>query len=210
VSDAVADRARSPLVPVAVFGGAVLLVAFVAASSRVVDRPVSYFTREPADALHAPAYVGALSNLGALLWMVGATASLLTWLVVSRSVRSPLLWGGLLTALLLADDFFLLHDDYLPSIGIPQRGANAAYFMLTVAYLVVFRDWLRARSGWMLLLAFGLLGLSAALDSAFRNQDALEDGVKLVGIVTWATFFVLTSVAELRRSLGERATAEPA
>jgi hypothetical protein len=207
VSDGLADRARSPLVPVVVYGGALLLVAAVAAGSRVVDRPVSYFTREPADALHAPAYVGALSNLGALLWAIGATASLLTWLVLSRSARSPLLWGGLLTALLLADDFFQLHDDYYPSLGIPQRGANAAYFLLTVVYLVVFRDWLRARSGWMLLLAFGLLGLSAALDSAFRDQDAVEDATKLLGIVTWATFFVLTSLDELRRALGSAATA---
>jgi hypothetical protein len=210
VSSRLAGTARSPVVPAAIYGGALLLVAFVYLAGRAVDRPVSYFTREPADAVHAPAYVGALSNLGALIWGTAATACLLTWLVTSRSRRSPLLWGGLLTALLLADDFFQLHDDWYPKLGIPQRAANVVYFGLTIAYLVGFRRWLRAHAGWMLVLAFALLGGSAALDSAYRDQDAIEDSVKLLGIVTWATFFVLVSLDELRRAMRPSSSARTA
>jgi hypothetical protein len=209
VSARLAVAARSPVVLVAIYGAALVLVGLVVAASRALDRHVSYFTREPADELHAPAYLGALSNLGALIWCMAATACLLTWLVTSRSRRSPLLWGGLLTALLLGDDFFLLHDDWYPKLGIPQRAANVVYFGLTIAYLVGFRRWLRGHAGWMLVLAFALLGGSAALDSAYRDQDAIEDSVKLLGIVTWATFFVLVSLDDLRHAVGGEAQPAP-
>jgi hypothetical protein len=182
---------------VVVYGGGLGVVLVVFALSRATDRPLEYFTREPADALDAPAYVGALSNLGALVWGIAATCALLAW-AVDRSLR-PLLFGGLLTLLLLGDDFYRLHEDYYPRIGIRQRFANIAYFLLVVGYLAVFRDYLRARGGWLLLAAFGLLGASAGLDILYRDQDAIEDAVKLFGIACWATFFALAAYDELRR-----------
>ena len=182
---------------IVVYGAAIGIVLFVVALSRATDRPLEYFTREPADILHAPAYVGSLSNLGALVWGVAATCALLAW-VVERSPRA-LLFGGLLTLLLLADDFYRLHEDFYPTFGIRQRFSNIVYFLLVVGYLAVFRDYLRSRGGWLLLTAFGLLGVSAALDILFRDQDAAEDGIKLFGIAAWATFFVLAGYDELRR-----------
>ena len=182
---------------VVVYGAGVGAVLFVFALSRATDRPLEYFTREPADVLDAPAYVGALSNLGALVWGVAATCALLAWAVV-RSAR-VLLFGGLLTLLLLGDDFYRLHEDYYPKVGIRQRFSNIAYFLLVVSYLVVFRDYLRARGGWLLLTAFGLLGVSAGLDILYRDQDGAEDAIKLFGIACWATFFALAGYDELRR-----------
>lgn len=182
---------------VVVYGAAIGIVLFAFALSRATDRPLEYFTREPADMLGAPAYVGALSNLGALVWGVAATCALLAW-TVERSPRA-LLFGGLLTILLLADDFYRLHEDFYPTFGVKQRFSNIAYFLLVVGYLGVFRDYLRSRGGWLLLTAFGLLGVSAALDILFRDQDAAEDAIKLFGIAAWATFFALAGYDELRR-----------
>jgi hypothetical protein len=181
---------------IVVYGAAVGAVLVVFALSRATDRPLEYFTREPADALDAPAYVGMLSNLGALVWGIAATCALLAW-AVERSARA-LLFGGLLTILLLGDDFYRLHEDYYPRLGIRQRFSNVAYFLLVVSYLVVFRDYLRPRGGWLLVGAFGLLGVSAGLDILYRDQDGLEDAVKLLGIACWATFFALAGYDELR------------
>ena len=130
------------------------------------------------------------------MWGVAATCALLAW-AVERSARA-LLFGGLLTVLLLGDDFYRLHEDYYPRVGVPQRFSNIAYFLLAVSYLVVFRDYLRSRGGWLLLGAFGLLGVSAGLDILYRDQDGLEDAVKLFGIACWATFFALAAYDELR------------
>jgi len=191
----VVDRTRSRSVVAAVYGAAALTIVAVVAASRVLDRDVSFLTREPVDALDADAYIGTLSNLGALVWAAAVTAALIGWLVTRRA---PLLFGGLLSLLLLADDFYRLHETYYPQVGIPQKVANAAYFTLALAYLVVFRRYLRRHGGWLLVVALGLLGASAALDAAFRDQDAIEDSVKLLGIVTWATWFVVVSYEELR------------
>ena len=175
-----------------------LLLAFVAADR--VDRPTSVFLRDPMGVFDGPGYIGALSNVGVLGWAAGAYAAGLAWLVLGGGRRSPYLWGGLLTGVLLADDFFLLHESYYPSVGVSSAIAAVFYAGATVTYLVVFRDFIRRHDAVLMPPALVLFGLSAVIDHSSEREWALvlEDVFKLFGIFTWSLFFVRAALSDLR------------
>jgi len=179
---------------------ALALIALIAVAAHALDRPVGDLTRDPVAVLDGPAYIGVLSNIGAVVWAVGLSACLIAVIVHGFDRWSPFLWGGLLTGLLLADDLFLLHEAYYPSVGIPEKGYPILYAAAFVAYLVVFRGFLASNAGWLLLLAAALFAASALLDLAL-DEDApflIEDGFKLLGIVAWTVLFLMAAIKELR------------
>ena len=85
-------------------------------------------------------------------------------------------------------------------VGLPMVAAPIIYAGLAIAYLVVFRDFLRRHGIWILPLAGAFLAASAGIDVALEEDSPFiaEDGSKLFGIVTWTTFFVAGTVGELR------------
>ena len=185
----------------------VLLVA--SAAGMVLDRPFNDFSRDPVTVLEGPAYIGFVSSLGAVGWAIGCGACLVGALTLSGRVRLALLCGGLLTAILMADDLLLVHEAYIEFVGLPMVAAPIIYAGLTIAYLVVFREFLRRHGLWILLVACALFAVSAGLDVTM-DEDApflIEDGSKLFGIVTWSGFFVLATVRELQTGLATADTA---
>lgn len=176
----------------------VLLVA--SAAGMVLDRPFNDFSRDPVTVLEGPAYIGFVSSLGAVAWAVGCGACLVGALALSGRVRLALACGGLLTAILMADDLLLVHEAYIEFVGLPMVAAPLIYAGLSIAFLVVFREFLRRHGLWILLVACALFAASAAIDFAL-DEDApfiVEDGSKLFGIVTWSGFFVLATVQEIQ------------
>ena len=176
----------------------VLLVA--SAAGMVLDRPFNDFSRDPVTVLEGPAYIGFVSSLGAVAWAVGCGACLVGALALSGRARLALACGGLLTAILMADDLLLVHEAYIEFVGLPMVAAPLIYAGLSIAFLVVFREFLRRHGLWILLVACALFAVSAAIDFAL-DEDApfiVEDGSKLFGIVTWSGFFVLATVQEIQ------------
>ena len=185
------------------WAAAALVLLMASAAGMVLDRPFGDFSWDATTVLEGPAYIGFVSNVGAVAWALGCGACLVGALAIDGRARLPLACGGLLTAILLADDLFLIHEAYIERVGLPMVAEPIIYAGLGIAYFVTFGDFLRRHGIWLLPLAGALLAVSAGIDAAFEENApfVVEDGTKLFGIVTWTSFFVSATVAELR-SLG--------
>jgi hypothetical protein len=194
---------------VLVYGAALLLIGGTFVASRAMDRSMRDFSQDPSEVLDGPAYIGFLTGVATVVWTVAATSCLLAWLAAGRSARSPFLWSALLVVALLADDLFRLHESYYPQVGLPQLLVAAIYGVAGAAYLWRFRSFIRANDGWLFLLGLALLGTSIATDQLVDNGPWFaEDGTKLLGIATWAVFYVRAALHVLTADPVAAAAAE--
>jgi hypothetical protein len=163
-------------------------------------------------------YYGVISNLGVMLWMAAAAICLFTALMAytarAGSARTGLfVAGGLFTLWLGIDDFFLVHEEVLPQVGIPQIITYAAYAATGLVYLfVAWRFILTSRLSLFLVAGFGLagsMGLDAIVDSEAPFWVFLEDGLKFVGIAFWVGFHVSAAVALAEELATGRVTSRP-
>ncbi len=149
-----------------------------------------HLTRDPAAVMsrwiHEPTPVaehfvcfGFLSQAGIFLWSAAAFVCLFTALVlhqrkVERKERLVPFFtvAGIFTLALGIDDCFMMHDDIYPTLGIPEK-------LVMIMY--------------MLILFF--FGFSVLMDMIFGSQwYLLEDGTKVVGIVSWMVYFWSTAL----------------
>lgn len=171
------------------------------------DIPVGKLLRDPLVVAGAPPYYGIISQVGIFLWSAAAaiclfSAKALSSLCADMELRRFLFVSGILTLFLGLDDAFLLHDDVLPRIGIRERIVYLGYALTVSYYLIRFR-WTILKSEYILLgMALFSFALSIAVDR-FQFEDTagrlLEDGAKLVGIVSWLAYFSCTGLSALRR-----------
>ena len=182
-----------------VFGGALAVLLATFLTSRVVDYSLEDLSQDPTETLDAPAYLGLLSTLGVIAWAIGLGACVLGWIGTGASMRSPFLWGGLLTLAALADDGFRLHESYYPTVGVGERFLGVLYAAAGVAYVWRFRPFLRRHGAGLFAVSIVLLVLSLATDQLLE-EDApwlTEEGAKFLGIVAWALYFCRACLAEL-------------
>lgn len=185
------------LVPAVLILGATYLLAVA------VDAPRSDLTRDALDALGAPVYVGFLSQLGNVFWMVTAASCLFAWWLL-RGGNHPkdadrfLLASGLLTALLGIDDLFLFHDRVMASVlGLPDEAYVALYGVVVVAYAAVTWKWLLRLEYGLLAISVAFLGSSVLFDVVAEFSDSetfIEDSLKFIGIAFWAVFYIRAAV----------------
>jgi len=142
-------------------------------------------------------YDGAVSTLGLMLWAgtaaIAAFAAL-TRLSVGRDWRLEA-HACAVSAALLLDDAFLLHEVALPKIGIPQSLVIAALGVLALSYLMAWRGrLLRGGRTWLLVASLVLFAASIFVDQVFSSISSwmivVEDGPKFIGIVCWFLFHV--------------------
>jgi hypothetical protein len=204
----------SPWQIASVYAVVLALLLMVVTLHLTHDIPISTFTGDPASIGSLPWYAGALSHVGVLLlcavFAVGTFAGLVMRSVDGGTDESRfLLSSAALSALLLLDDLFMLHEDVVPSVlGVPQWIVVALYLGLGVVFIAANRRvLLRARTG-VLVLAVGLLTASVAFDLAF-DQDLIEtdrwslrylieDGLKLAGLAGWSFFFLVAAYQIVR------------
>jgi hypothetical protein len=174
--------------------------------------PLRQLTQDATTVLDGHFYVGIISSIGIVLWAAAATLCLFSYAHLAHSegsvLRPFLLASGLITALLLADDLFLIHDEIFPTyIGLPGEFFGLFYGAVMVVYLFVFRQLLLQSSYVILVAALVCFGLSVTVDVTYRaltgifpQQHVLlvEDGAKLLGITLWTTFFAVVCAATLR------------
>lgn len=150
-----------------------------------------------------PAYAGALSNMGILLWGIsGAICLFSAWLVMQSDGRASCAWRfpaatGALSFVLLFDDLFLLHEYVLPARGISEYAVLATYALSMAAYMFFFRKDILERQTTLFLAAGGLFTLSLVVDYIGHSNNGillvLEDGAKLAAIFCWTSFACLIS-----------------
>ncbi len=150
---------------------------------------------DPLTVAQAPFYIGCLSNLGVLAWAYAASVFFFGWtqaLVHSASKEHTkfLFWSWILSAALTLDDLFMVHEDVFPSVlGVPQNTAYALYFALMASYLLAFQKIIRDKLATILIPGLLFFGLSIVLDEAVtRLPLVLEEGGKLLGILTWGFY----------------------
>jgi hypothetical protein len=150
------------------------------------------------------AYYGFVSNLGVILWIVTASTCLLVAVLaqVARAEASTtafFLVGGLFTFWLGLDDLFLVHENVLPTFGVPEKATYAGFAAAGATYLLVcWRGILAGRTS-LFLIAGLCLAASMGLDGLVRDEAPfwifLEDALKFLGIVFWAGFHVVAAIA---------------
>jgi hypothetical protein len=191
---------------------ALAMLLVVALAGRHV--PVGSLTRDVTTTAGLPAYTGALSSLGILLWCA-TTAICLTgaWLRRTRMLLS----AAAISGYMMLDDQFQLHEAVLPRLlGI---GETAVYLLLAaavLAHLLLYRaQILRSTPGW-LFLSLALLGASVGADVMFEHLLApgqlaqlgqwsyfIEDGFKWLGICCWSRFHIGTALMALSSAPAE-------
>jgi hypothetical protein len=163
------------------------------------------------------ALLGVASNVGILIWSVGATvclfAATLQWDRRRRLHRefAFFLAAGILTSALLLDDLFMVHE-YLAFhyLGLREEVVIAVEACGGLGFLFAFRRRiLRSRHrilGLAVVFFAAMIGMDQFLDESWRWQYLFEEGSKLLGIAAWTGYFWL----EARDAIGdEREEATP-
>lgn len=189
-----------------------LLIFFLAILliSSQIGKPIQNFAADPAFLLDYNPLIGVVSNMGALLWCAAAAVCLFTYFYLRRFSRNSdtlfLLYSGLLTALLLFDDFFMLHEELIPNyLSIPEMWVYVIYLFLALAWLIYFREQIWQGEHKILGIAIFFLGLSTIADILLPQDEQIvyliEEGLKFYGIITWLIYFARDSMYRLRKNL---------
>ncbi|MGH8222578.1 MAG: hypothetical protein ACREQZ_06360 [Woeseiaceae bacterium] len=200
---------------VALYAPAVLLLLAVAIASRATGTPLPRFLLDPAVLSVSHPLLGVVSNIGILLWagaaaIAGFAGSLLLVGGRARELALFLLAAASLTGCLLLDDLFLVHEWLFPVVlGIPQVAVFAGYAVLLAALLWRFRNAILQMDVRLLVLALAFFALSVGTDLlpvawslVWNLLYLVEDGLKLLGIVSWCGYLVRTSVFALEQGGG--------
>jgi hypothetical protein len=163
-------------------------------------------TRDVANIAKVHPLSGILSNLGVILWCVGASicafAAIILRNVKPRDTFWFLLSSSLLSAFLLLDDFFLFHEYLAPRhLSLNEKIVITALGIAVSAYLIKFRRFILRTNFSALVLALGFLTTSVVIDVILERWFLqlghwiyfFEDGAKWIGIVFWCIYYVHTS-----------------
>jgi hypothetical protein len=182
---------------------AAVVLALVGVVGAVLGEPFQVFTKEPVEQFDAGrSYTGFLAHVTWFLWVVGLSLAFFAiTLLRQRRPGDPRI-GFLavlcvLTVVLLADDFMMIHDRIFPRVGLPEEGLYVGYAIAFVVLLVRFGGQFRRADLLLALAAGGFWGLSLAMDfvqeHAGLHLHVIEDSAKLIGTALWATFLVRAS-----------------
>ena len=169
--------------------------------------PINWFLRDPSASAGDSPFEGVISNLGALLWCATAAVCFFCFGVLrrtrAREAARFFLFTGALTLALLIDDFFLMHEYVFPKLfGMSELVLFTGYGLAVAFIIVKFRTFIQGTSFIFLLLALGFFGLSLAIDLlTVGSLPIVEDGAKLLGIVSWLGYFVTAGVTSVNLAL---------
>jgi hypothetical protein len=159
--------------------------------------PSEHLTRDPNAIFDAPLYIGFLSQVGIFFWASAAAVCLYSGALLAAGpsntvTRGFLYSAGLLSMLLGLDDAFLLHEQFFPFIGIPEKVVYVIYASLMLCFLFRFRT-LILRTEYPMLAA-GLLLFSASVLLDVIQPEGIdvflvEDTAKIAGIMSWLAYF---------------------
>lgn len=219
------QRASVRLLMAFVYGPVLMLLAATALVASMKQIPVAHFVRDSVAVTGAPFYVGAISNIGILLWCAVATMCFLTSTLLRRAHASPgkgrfLLSAGLLTSVLMLDDLFLFHEVISPRyLGLSSDVVLVVYGFMAVALFLRYRPIIYQSKYALLLLSVAFFGGSVVVDFlqdrgllsllGMASGDLhflLEDGLKLLGIAGWFSYFGWVCHTSLARLIARGAT----
>lgn len=178
----------------------VLVIAAVASQP---SARASELLMDPAFTIGAKWYTGLVSNLGVLAWTVAVVAAFAgSWICELGGRHSAgrfLRRGGVVGAVLLFDDLFMLHAVLLPSeFAIPKPVGQALIGLALLGWAWAGRTEIRRTHTHLLVAAAAGMAMSYAVDAIWAPlpgdaMNVVEDGAKFLGVLAWATYFVVTA-----------------
>jgi hypothetical protein len=185
-----------------------LLAVAVAAGAHGIAP--SRFTLDPAVLTGSHPLLGVVSNAGILLWAAAAAISLFSAALLGGGRRGGeagrfLLGAGVLTSWLALDDLFLFHEWLFPAVlGVPQTLVLATYVVVAALFLARFAALILRTERRLLAAALAFFAASLLIDQlpqawfAWKYLVLIEDGCKLLGIVSWFGYFASAGARFLR------------
>lgn len=147
-------------------------------------------------------YTGLVAQLGVLAWTTAAvSATWSAWIAdtTGRPDAAKFLYrAAIVGTVLLLDDLVSFHNVVLNAIGLPKLVGEAIVLTpLGVWLFVHWRDIARTRAQ-LLVASLIANGSSFLVDLLAHPKPGdyavlLEDGPKFLGILAWATYFVVTA-----------------
>lgn len=199
---------RSAVGVVAAIGSAAALLGIVVYASVTRDIAFGIFTGDTGRAVVDDWYAGLLSNVGLVLWLLGAVASMTAAFSRARSEGHDTMFFvgmGAITAWLAADDAFLWHEEFVPNtLGIDENVVFGVYGLVGVAAVVVGRGAIVRNLWWVFASAGVLLAGSLVVERvgvSIGSPGATVSSLKFLGIATWTAFFVEAAVHRRRQNL---------
>ena len=202
------------------------ILVFIKVQDKV---PIYYLTLDPLAVCHEQFklyhenlhfYAGTLSNIGVLFWCAATTVcwfsfALLFELRAKQKLQVFFLASGAVTAVLLLDDLFILHTLGFPYyLGIPQKIVFLIYSCILIAYLTSFYRLILSTEKISFVFALIFFALSILFDRQVipvpdhwldnGNNLLLEDGFKILGIVSWFYYFFQLGITEIKNVYLER------
>ena len=207
---------------------AFLFIILVWCISKLFGIGMYQLTADLAEVAGQPPYTGLISNIGNLLWCGTAAicifSAFLTKLdpTCSRRWFTFLLTSFFLTTVLLLDDMFQVHEYYHVLFGFDgnlsrenrllQNLFEALFFIVYLVwfifYIFYFRKHLRRTEYLFLVIAFLFFGLSIVIDmtpETVKGHHFMEEGCKLLGIISWLTYFSRTCSSVIRQLIANLA-----
>ena len=192
----------------------ILILVSIVTVSFIYDIPISKFTRDQAVVLHGTPFHGILSNIGVLFWSWTAAISLFCYVLLRKSgdkseLTKFVLTGGLLTSMLLLDDFFMFHDWIFPRFGVNEKIVFLFYAVFILVYLIKFKQFILTRDYSLLLTAIFFFALSIIVDTFPYSllgmwHHLFEDSTKFLGIVSWFGYHVSLYYQEISSIISKK------
>lgn len=194
-------------------GGAALIVAccvtviWLAARLWHIDPVI--LLRDVYVVVGAEPYAGLMSNSGLLGWFVAATVWSITVYLLHPHRADPCyglaISAGVISAVLLIDDGWMLHEYLLPQLtGLSEKVFLAGYALLAIMFAGYALPRMSQTDYLLAGIAAGCLATSYLIDIVlpFTPRHTLhEDVAKLSGIIFWAAYAlsVFREVAKTQR-----------
>jgi hypothetical protein len=154
-------------------------------------------------------YTGLVDNLGVIGWSVAAAAAFAGAAFCRMGARPRasrfLFGGGLVSCVLLADALLHLHDIAMPAtFGIPSSIVVLAICTVAGGWLLAHLREFRRTTMHVLFASAAAFAISALVMQAQNPAPGegwkiVGDGASLLGVLAWATYFVVTT-RDLARS----------
>lgn len=162
---------------------------------------------DPLSVVNAPFYIGLFSNIGIILWASSAAICFFTVAIFWKNCKavkstSFLFFSGIITSVLLLDDFFILHESAFPDyLHIPQSIVLVTYAIIMLTYIYIFKKEILHTEFVILLICLLFFSYSALIDQTdyfyLWKKALFEDGAKLLGIVSWFIYFTRVCMREI-------------
>lgn len=177
--------------------GLVAIAAGIDDDVRVLD-----LTRDPATLSRAPVHDGLLTTIGGFAWTTAIVVALLgAWLSIDVGRRRFLVSLAAVSALLMVDDMFLVHERLAPRIGLSEDVLFLGYGVALAAVLVGGRATVRSTAWPLLVLALVFFAMGVGRNRAATVPlELLPDTWPFLGVGFWMVYVVHTGIAAVEQS----------